>query len=122
MKRTLGGWLAATAVATILGLAAGACGSRGSGQLSHPSRVTSDPIAFGKRPVQRTFCAQLHLFEYDARHGADATVVERDFDGLVSDAQSTPWSGVIHEVINQFQSGHMGIGYKVLATLDPDCR
>jgi hypothetical protein len=120
MQRTC--WLAATALATALGLAAAACGSHVSGQVSHPSRVTFDPIAIGNRPAPRTFCAQLHIFEYDARQGADASVLEKDFDILVSEAQSTPWWGVLQEVINQFQSGHMGIGFKVLATLDADCR
>jgi hypothetical protein len=122
MKRTLSGCLASAALATSLGLAAGACGSKSSGQLSPTSGGTFDAIALGKRSAERTFCAQLHRFEDDAGQRADADVVENDFATLASDAQSTSWSGVIQEAITQFQAGHMGRGYKVLATLDPHCR
>jgi hypothetical protein len=122
MKRTPRGCIAATALATSLGLAAAACGSNTSRHSSPTSPVTFEPIAIGTRSAERTFCAQLHRFENDALEGADASVVDQDFENLVSDAQTTPWSGVLQEVVGQFESGHMGIGYKVLATLDPECR
>jgi hypothetical protein len=122
MKNTLSAWLATTALAITLLVAGAACASTVSGQSSRRSQGTSDTVVIGKPPAQRLFCAQLHTFEQDTRQAAHGNVLENDIEALASDAQSTPWSGVMQEAIIHFQSGHTAMGYKVLATLDPPCQ
>jgi hypothetical protein len=122
MKNTLSGCLATTALAITLGVACAACASTVSDQSSRRTQGTSDTVVIGKPPAQRIFCAQLHTFEEHTRQAVDGDVLENDFEALASDAQSTPWSGVIQEATLQFLSGHPANGYKVLATLDPPCQ
>jgi hypothetical protein len=133
MKKTWSGWLAPTALATALGVAGPACANNVSGQLSQGSQGTFDTPVIGNPRIaphvgpgpvgaQRIFCAQLHNFEQDTRQAADGNVLESDIEALASDAQSTPWSGVMQVAIIHFQSGHPALGYKVLATLDPYCQ